>query len=195
MAEDEFSAEEVAAAEALDARIDRALGGRASAHDDPLVSWLALTVRTTPPPTVAHRVALDRARLEKARLRPLRIGLGFMAYLFLSHGIGNIVSSDWIARNVGDASAPHGYLEGGLALIAVGILVAGALLRPRWTPAAVTAGVPLGLAFGALGIAEAGTFGAGAVLHLSQAAVAAFVGVTWWRLRRYRSRPGDEDGA
>lgn len=190
MPEEAYTPEEIAAAEALDARIDEVLAGRVGAGVDPTMSWLALTMRTSPPPALAQRVALDRARLEKARLRPLRIALGFMAYLFLSHGIGNIVSSDWIARNVGDAPAPHGYLEGGLALIAVGILVVGALLRPRWTPAAVTAGVPLGLAFGALGIAEAGTFGAGAALHLTQAAVAAFVGITWWRLRR-RSRGGD----
>ena len=191
----EPTAEELAAAEELDARIDRALSGRASATDDPVVSWLMLAVRTNPPASVEHRVALARIKVERARLRPLRIALGFMAYLFLSHGIGNIVSSDWIARNVGDARAPHGYLEGGLALMALGVLVAGSLFRRSWMPAAVAAGVPLGLALGVLGVGEVGTFGAGAALHLTQAAVAVAVGVMWWRLRRYRRGLSDEERA
>lgn len=193
--DDAHTPAEIAAAEALDAQIDATLAGRGRAVDDPVVSWLALAMRTDPPGSLAQRVALDRARLDTARLRPLRVGLGFMAYLFVSHGFGNIFMGDWIGSNVGDSPAPHGYFEGGLALLAVGILVLGALFRRSWMPAAVSAGVPLGLAFGGLGVAEAGTFGFGAVMHLTQAAVAVFVGITWWKLRRYGRAPTDEDGA
>src|SRR5262245_55422455 len=118
------------AALALDEEIDAVLAGEVRPGGDPTVLALATAPRVDPAPSLARRVAADRVRVARRRLRSLRVLAAFMAYLFLTHGIGNLVSPDWIARNIGEPNAPHFATEGGLALIAVGLVVAAAALRP-----------------------------------------------------------------
>ncbi|MGH9212843.1 MAG: hypothetical protein ACRD2C_19560 [Acidimicrobiales bacterium] len=105
------------------------------------------------------------------------------------------MAPDWIARNIGEPNATHFATEGGLALLAVGFVVAAAALRPVWLPAAVTAGLPLGLAFGVLGAGEIGQFTGGAMLHLTQLGVSIVLAVGFWRLRRYVRVLRDEEWA
>lgn len=190
-----YDDDEARAAVALDEEIGAVLAGRPARAGDGTVHWLAAALRTDPPPALARRVATETAAAARRRLAPLRVIAAAMAYLFLSHGIGNLVNPAWIARNVGEANAPHFATEGGLALVAVGIVAAVAAARPVWLPAAVMGGVPLGLAFGALGAQEIGEFTGGAVLHLSQLAIAVALGIGWWRGRRYVRALRDEGGA
>ena len=192
---DAFDPDHERAALALDAQIDAVLAGRWTADDDTVVHRLAATIRTDPPPALGARVAGELRRTAHRRLAPVRVAAAAMAYLFISHGVGNLVNPEWIARNVGEPNSVHFATEGGLALVAVGLVVALAALRPVWLPAAVTAGVPLGLAFGVLGVREIGEFNGGAVLHLSQLAVALYLGIALWRHRRYARALRDEGGA
>jgi hypothetical protein len=180
-----FDAAEERAAVALDEEIDAVFAGEIRPGEDPTVLALATALSADPGPSLARRVAADRARVARRRLGPLRVVAGFMAYLFLWNGIGNLVAPDWIARNVGEPNATHFATEGGLALVAVGLVVGAAALRPVWLPVAVTAGLPLGLAFGVIGAGEVGQFTGGAVLHLTQLGVAIALAVGFWRLRRY----------
>lgn len=178
-----FDRDEVRAAVALDEEIERTLAGSPPRPSDPLVTWLSAAFRTSPPPALARRVEADRAGAERQRLRPVRLAVAALAALLVFHGVGSVARGEWVARNLGEDYSPHAFTEGGLALIAVGLVAAVSLLRRSWLPVAVTAGVPLGLALGVVGIGELDEFGAGAALHLTQAGVAVLLAAAWWRSR------------
>ena len=190
--EPQLDPQEVAAADALDRQIDAVLAGRAGRDVAPALSWLSAAVRTDPPPALAGRVEREHERRLRRRLRPVRYAAAAMAYLFLSHGFGNLVVGDWVSRGVGEQHAPHALGEGGFALVAVGIAVLAGVLRPRMLPVSVAAGVPLALVLGVYGIGEVGVFAAGAALHLTQGALGIVLGVTFWRSRRDTRRRRDE---
>ena len=190
--DDDFDPQEIAAAEALDRQIDAVLAGRAGPEVAPEISWLSAAVRTDPPPGLAARIERAHERRVRLRLRPVRYAAAAMAYLFLSHGLGNLFVGDWVARGVGEHHSPHALGEGGFALIAVGIAVLAGVLRPRMLPVSVAAGVPLALVLGVYGIGEVGVFAAGAALHLTQGVLGVVLGVTFWRARRDTRGPRDE---
>ncbi|MGH9212842.1 MAG: hypothetical protein ACRD2C_19555 [Acidimicrobiales bacterium] len=81
-----FDAAEERAALALDEEIAAVLAGEVRPGGDPTVLALATTLRADPAPSLARRVAADRARVARRRLGPLRVVAAFMAYLFLAHG-------------------------------------------------------------------------------------------------------------
>jgi hypothetical protein len=183
---------DLAAAEALDRQIDAVLAGRAGRDAAPELTWITAAVRTDPPPRVATTVAERAERVLRIRWRPVRWAAAAMAYLYLSHGLGNIVVGDWVARGVGEHHSPHLMLEGGAAFIAVGIAVLAGALRPRLLPVSVVAGVPLALVLGYNGIGEVGEFAAGAALHLSQGVVGIVLAMMFWRTwRDTRGRIGE----
>lgn len=191
----EFDEAELAAAEALDVEIEALLGGAAGPDSDPTLTWIAASVRTDPPPGLARRIAVERRRWQRRRFLPVRIAGALLAYLFLSHGFGNFFIGGWVADNLGQAESPHAVTEGSLALIAVGIAVTIGVVWQRFLAVAVGSGVPLGVAFGVLGLSEAPTFGVGAALHLSQAAAAIALLVTARRFWRDSDGGPDEEGA
>jgi hypothetical protein len=191
---DAFDETEVAAALALDESIGRALRGAPSRHDDPTVVWLSAALRTDPPPTLLRRLGREHERRQQARWRPAQVAAAALAALFLTHGIGNLVNSEWVAEGLGEAHSRHAFLEGGLAYTAVGIVMAAAVLRRTWLPLAALVGVPLGLVLGVRGVGEVGEFAAGAVLHLAEGVSAVALAVAYGWIR-YRRRGTDEEGA
>lgn len=193
--ETEFTPEEIAEAEALDARIDDALAGRPGAETPDTVLLLSAAVRTDPPPSLGDRVEARYERVLRRRWRPFRYAAAAMAYLFISQGIGSLLWGDWVAEGVGDDFSPHVTREAAFALVAVGIAVAAGAVARRLAPVAAAAGVPLAVAFGIAGIGEIGVFTAGAVLHLSQGVVGVILAVTFWRYWRDTSARRNEDGA
>lgn len=185
---------DVAAAEALDAEIDSILAGTVAVGAAPTLTWLTAAVRTDPPPSLQRRIeAAEETRLRR-RWRPFRYAAAALAYLFISQGIGNLVVGEWVARGIGEAYSPHVMREGAFALIAAGLAVAAGAVSRRMTTVSVVAGTPLGLGLGAFGITEIGVFTAGAVLHLTEGAVAIFLAYAFWRLRRDTSPFDDEEG-
>ena len=190
-----FDEQEVAAAEALDAEIDRLLVGRAGPTADPVVTWLAAAVRVDPPDRFARRVLAEDAARERHRWLPVQVAAAALAALFLSQGIGNMVSGEWVARGIGEDYSPHTLREGGFALVAVGLAVAAGVFRRSWLPVSVAAGVPLGIALGVNGLPEIGQFAAGALLHTSQGVIAVLLALTWWRAKRYGRGPASEGEA
>ncbi|MDZ7676883.1 MAG: hypothetical protein U5K30_17685 [Acidimicrobiales bacterium] len=193
--ETEFTPEEIAEADALDAQIDEALAGRPRADTPDTVLLLSAAIRTDPPPSLAHRVEARHEHVLRRRWRPFRYAAAAMAYLFISQGLGSLLWGDWVAEGVGDDFSPHVTREAAFALIAVGIAVAAGAVARRLAPVSAATGVPLAIAFGVAGVGEIGVFAAGAVLHLSQGAVGVILAVTFWRY--WRDIPGrrDEDGA
>ncbi len=195
-----FDADELAAAERLDAQIDDVLRGRVSPDAGPEVLLLASAVRTDPPSALAGRVDAAHERTMRRRWRPFRYVAAAMGYLFFSQGFGNIVWGNWVADGIGEDFSPHLTREGGLALMAVGVAVASGALVRRMAPVSVVAGVPLAIAFGIAGIGEIGVFAAGAVLHITQGLVGLALGATYWTYRyaddrRDTSGGHDEEGA
>lgn len=187
-----FDPAEIADAEALDRQIDAALSGRAGPEVSPAISWLVAATRVDPPAALAARVERRREQELDRRWRPARHLAGAMAYLLVSQGLGGFFVGDWVADGVGEAYSPHVNRELGFALIAAGIAVLAGALRRRWMPVAVAAGTPLGVALGVHGVTEIGVFGPGAVLHLSQGAVALALIYAYWRFRRDTSARDDE---
>ena len=186
---------QIAAADRLDAEIDAVLAGRASVRAEPSLLWLASAVRPAPPSSLGTSVGRS-IRAAVARIwRPAQIAAAALASLLAAHGLGNFVTGAWVAENLGEAHSPHASIESGLALLAVAVVVAAGLFRSDWLTASVVAGVPLGLVLGIQGVREVGEFAWGAVLHLSEAALAVVLLVLWWRARRYVSRPTVEGGA
>jgi hypothetical protein len=189
-----FDEVELAAATQLDAAVDRALAGTAGPGADATVLWLASAMRVDPPAALARRIRVEHEQLEQRRWRPVQLVAAAVAALMLSQGVGNIVNGAWVARGLGEDYSPHAFLEGGLALIAVGIAVAAGVFRRSWLPVSVAAGAPLAVAFGVNGVGEIGEFAAGAALHLTQGALGLALAALWWRARRYGRAEPDEGG-
>lgn len=186
--------EELAAAERTDAEIDAVLRGEAAPGTDPTLLWLSAAMRTDPPASLHDRIRAAREAELDRLARPARWAAAALAYLFLSHGFGNFFIGGWVADNLDQPESPHALTEGSLALMAVGIAVAAGAIRRRWLTTSAVAGVPLGVAFGFVGLSEAPTFGAGAALHLSQAAAAVAFGYLFWKFRD-ATGGSDEEGA
>ena len=101
-------------------------------------------------------------------------------------------------RDLGEAHSHHLYLEGGIALVAMAIVLAVGLFERRALRVGIAGGVPLGVAYGINGFTEIGQFAAGVALHLTELAVALAVFALWWRTRRhgrYTSTDPPEGGA
>jgi hypothetical protein len=192
---DAFDIDDVAAAEALDAEIDRVLGGAARPSTEPIVALLATAIRVEPPVALARRVQTEHARRERIRWRPVQVAAAALAALLLSQGMGNLFHGAWVARGIGEGFSPHTMREGGFALIGLGVAVAAGVIRRTWLPVSVVAGVPVGVALGLSGTSEIGHFAAGALLHTTQGLVAIALAVTFWRARRYARAPDPEGGA
>ena len=196
MADDDvFDLDEVRAAEALDAEIERALTGAVSPRTETVVALLATAIRVSPPATLARRLEGEHAGRERRRWRPVQVAAAALAALLLSQGLGNIVTGEWVARGIGEDFSPHTMREGGFALIGLGLAVAAGVLRRRWLPVSAAAGIPVGVALGISGLSEIGQFAAGAVLHTSEGVAALVLAVTLWRAHRYARRPDPEGGA
>jgi hypothetical protein len=192
---DAFDLEEVRAAEALDAEIDRVLSGAATRSTEPVVALLATAIRVEPPSGLAVRIEREQARRETIRWRPVQLAAAALAALLLAQGVGNIANGEWVARGIGEDFSPHTMREGGFALIGLGLAVAAGVLRRRWLPVSAAAGVPVGVALGINGISEIGHFAAGALLHTSEGIAALVLAVTFWRAHRYARGPDPEGGA
>lgn len=193
---DEFSPDEIAAAERLDAAIDQALAGRPLGQHGPELALLATAIKVDPPPDLGERVEAAATAEHERRMqrlwRPFRYAAGVLAYLFISQGIGNLIFGDWVAEGVGEDFSPHAMREGAFALIAVGAVVAAGALYRRFAPVAAISGVPLAILLGIGGIAEIGQFAAGAVLHLTEGLFGLILAGTFWWMWRDRSFPADE---
>jgi hypothetical protein len=192
MTEDEF-----AASLRLDRAVDDVLEGGTPSGLDPdtgaVVERLAHGHRTVPPPGLVHRVAAQLRRERRSR-RAVQIAAAMLGLLFLGQGLGNLLAGRWVARNLGVAFDSHAFVEGGIVLLALGlVMVAGALER-RWLDLAVLAGTPVGIAFAAHGASELAEFPAGGVLHLSQGIAAVVLAALWWRTRRYVLAPRAKRG-
>lgn len=190
---DAFDPQEVAAAERLDREITGVLAGRPAPRTDPMALWLATSLRSTPPQRLRRRLAdaSGRPALGDWRAWLPRLCAFALAGVLAVHGISSQFVSEWVASSLGEPHSPHAYIEGSWALIAVAIAVGAGALRRRWLPVSVSAGVPLGVALGAGGIAELGVFPLGATLHLVEGSLAIVLFATWWAGARYtlRRRP------
>lgn len=196
MPDDErYAASDVAAAEALDAAVDRVLAGAPTSSDDAGLLWLSAAVRADPPPALGRRIRMEHARREARRWRPVQLVAAAVAALMLSQGVGDIVNGAWVARGLGEDYSPHAFIEGGLALLAVGVAIAAGVLHRRWLPVSVATGAPLAVVFGVRGVGEVGEFTAGAALHLSQGALGLLLAAVWWRAWRYGRAPASEGEA
>lgn len=182
-------------ADRLDATITAVLAGRPPGDADPTVLWMAAAARPEPPPRMVRRVIRAVEREEARRWRPVQAAAALLGALFLFQGLGDIFRGEWIARGLGEAHSHHLYLEGGIALLAMAIVLAVGLFDRRALQVGVAGGVPLGVAYGINGFTEIGQFAAGVALHLTELAVALAVLVLWWRARRYGRGDPDEGGA
>jgi hypothetical protein len=182
-------------ADLLDEAITAVLTGRVPADADPTLLWMAAAARPTPPAGLARRVARAVEREDARRWRPVQLAAALLGALFLFQGLGDIFRGEWIARGLGEAHSHHLYLEGGIALIAMAIVLAVGLFERRALQVGMAGGVPLGVAYGINGFTEIGQFAAGVALHLSELVVALGVLVLWWRARRYGRADPDEGGA
>ena len=181
--------DELAAAVRLDRAIDDALAGGAPEGVDPalaaLVTDLVAAHRSDPSPALHDRAAVAVRRARRRVWLPPRVAALTLGLLFVTQGLGSLLAAPAIARHLHVPFDEHGFFEGGILLLTIGgVVMAGALAR-RWLDVAALAGVPVGVAFGAHGVSEAGTFAAGAALHFAQAAAAVVLAVLWWQARRY----------
>jgi hypothetical protein len=183
--EPETDAIERQRAEQLDRQITAVLSGRPSAATDREVLWLAAALRPDPPASLQRRVGAVVAALPTRSWRVLQLLAAGLAAVLAAQGLGNVIWGDWVAASLGEASSPHAFVEGGLALLAVAVAVGAGVFRREWMAASVAAGGPLGVVLGVRGIAEVGEFTGGAVLHLAEGFLGAALLVAWWRYRRY----------
>jgi hypothetical protein len=192
--DDVFDPDELALADALDDQIEALQSGRPVADVPAGVLLLHVALRTDPPAALATRVEADIEREMARSWRPFRWVAALLAYLFISHGLGNLVVGDWVADGIGESFSAHANREASFAMIAAGLAVGAGALYRRFTSVSAVAGVPLGVGLGLGGISEIGVFAPGAALHLSQGVVAIALAVIFWRYRRDTSGDSDEEG-
>jgi hypothetical protein len=187
-----FDPDEVAAAMRLDRAVDDALAGGAVRGLDPatdaIVERLVRGHAGEPPPSLANRVGGQLRRERRYRL-VLRGTAATLGLLFVGQALGSLVAGSWVARNLDVAYDSHAFVEGGIVLLALGVVMLAGALERRWLDLAVLAGTPVGIAFAVHGVSEFAEFPAGGVLHLSQGIAAAALGALWWRSRRYVFAP------
>jgi hypothetical protein len=181
-------------ADRLDDAITAVLAGRPATDADPTVLWMAAAARPSPPPGLARRVARALEVEQARRWRPVQVGAALLGALFLFQGLGDIFNGEWIAEGLDEPHSHHLYVEGGIALIAMAIVLAVGLFERRALDVGVAGGVPLGVAYGINGFWEIGQFAAGVALHMTELVVALVVLVLWWRARRYGRGDPDEGG-
>jgi hypothetical protein len=195
MADDPATPADQLAADRLDETITSVLAGRPPRDTDVTVLWMAAAARPVPPAGLARRLARALDREEALRWRPVQAVAALLGALFLFQGLGDIFRGEWIARGLGEAHSHHLYLEGGIALVAMAIVLAVGLFERRALQVGVAGGVPLGVAYGINGFTEIGQFAAGVALHMTELVVAVALLVAWWRARRYGAADPDEGGA
>jgi hypothetical protein len=172
-----------------DEQIDDVLAGRGVAATDPTVLWLAATARPAAPPTLLARIEAQMTitRSDRPGLF-LSIVASVLAIAFVVQGLGGLVMGEWIADNLGEPYAPHLSLEGGLALIALGVCAAAGAVSRRWSTVSVLTCTPLAIGFGLHGFTEVGVFAAGVALHAVEGICGVLLAVAWWWDRRDRAR-------
>jgi hypothetical protein len=195
----EFDSHELAAAVRVDRAIDEALAGGSPEGVDPawatLLGELVAAHRSDPPPGLRTRAAAAVRRARRRLWLPARAAALALGLLFVAQGLGSLLAGPTIARHLHVAFDEHGFFEGGMLLLALGgVVISGALAR-RFIDVATVAGVPVGVAFAAHGVSEAGTYAAGAALHFAQGAAAIALAVLWWRARRYVLAASAKSGA
>jgi hypothetical protein len=192
-----FDPDELAAALRLDGAADDVLSGGAPRGLDPatdaVVERLARGHGAEPPPALGHRVGALVRRERRHRLA-VRVAAATLGLLFVGQGVGSLVAGSWVARNLDVAFDSHAFVEGGIVLLALGMVMVAGALEQRWLDLAVLAGTPVGIAFAAHGSSELAEFPAGGVLHLCQGVAAVVLGSLWWRARRYVLAPGAKRG-
>jgi nitroreductase len=192
-----FDPDEVAASVRLDRAADDVLAGGAPRDLDAItgavVERLVRGRAAEPPPALADRVG-GRLRRERRYRLAVRIAAVALALLFVAQGLGSLFAGSWVARNLDVAFDSHAFIEGGIVLVALGLVMLGGALERRWLDLAVIAGVPVGIAFAAHGASELAEFPAGGILHLSQGLAAVALGALWWRSRRYVFAPRAKRG-
>ena len=189
---------DTAAADALDAAIDEALGGRVpTGVDEPLgavVTRLAAVATEPAPPTLAATVArrLQRERRER-RWVPARVAAAALGLAFASHSFGGFFLGEWVAEQVGGHYDVHTSTENGVAFLALAALLFLGVFRPRWLEAAVAVAAPVGVFLGINGAPELGYAPNAGALHLIEGlAGVALLGLWLWA-RRY-GPPADNEG-
>jgi hypothetical protein len=192
-----FDPEELGAALRLDRAADDVLAGLGPHGLDPatgaVVERLVRGRASEPPPATWQRVG-RLLRRERRRREAVRVAAAALGLLFVVQGLGSLLAGSWVARNLDVAFDSHAFVEGGIVLLALGVVMVAGALERRWLDLAVLAGTPVGIAFAAHGASELGEFPAGGVLHLCQGVVAVALGVLWWRSRRYVFAPGAKKG-
>jgi hypothetical protein len=192
-----FDSDEFAAAVRLDRAADDVLAGGAPGGLDPasaaLVERLVGGHEAEPPPGLGDRVG-SLLRRERHWRRAVRVAATALGLLFVAQGLGSLVAGTWVARNLGVAFDSHAFVEGGIVLLALGVVMVAGALERRWLDLAVLAGAPVGIAFAANGASELVEFPAGGVLHLSQGVTAVALAALWWRTRRYVLAPRAKRG-
>jgi hypothetical protein len=187
-----FDPDDVAAAVRLDRAVDDVLADDAPRGLDPatgaVVERLGRGHAAEPPRSLAERVGGQLRRERRYRLA-VRVAAATLGLLFVGQGLGSLVAGSWVARNLDVPFDSHAFVEGGIVLLALGVVMLAGALERRWLDLAVLAGTPVGIAFAAHGASELAEFPAGGVLHLSQGVAAVALAALWWRSRRYVFAP------
>lgn len=165
----------------LDRTIDDVLAGASRRDTDPDVLWLAAAARPAPPTGLVTRVDATVRRRADRPGRLLSIVALLLATAFVFQGVGNILAGDWVAANLGEPYGPHAYVEGAIALIALGACAAAAAVRRSWAGVSALTCTPLAVGLGLHGVGEIGQFAAGAALHLTEGVLGLLLLWAWWR--------------
>lgn len=173
-------------ADQLDVEIERVLAGGAT--DDPVLGALAL-LATEP---VAPRVPAATPQAASTAGAPVlaRVAAAVLAATMLTVASTNLFFGEWLADWLDFNYDPHVFREGGLAYLAVGLVLAAGAWRPRYLLSGVLVGVPLGLTLGIHGILELSGAAepAAELMHVTQGAAALVLAIGWLLPTRPRTR-------
>jgi hypothetical protein len=127
MPDERYDPVELAAAEALDARIAAELTSPgAGVQDDQVVAGLVTALRAEVPEELRRRIAAEVAE-ETARTRRswwvVQVAAAAMAAILATNGLGNLIGSEWVAEGLGEPHGRHAWVEGGMALLAASVAV------------------------------------------------------------------------
>jgi hypothetical protein len=167
------------------------------AGGDPFVEALLVRGLDEPLPAgLAAKVENAVAPVVSAVRRRWLIVRGFAAALgiqFVVNGTGSAFLGRWVADNLDEPYHPHVWREGGVALLALGVLLVVAAVRPRrlLSTAALVA-CPAAFFYGVTGVGELDDWINGAALHISQGVLGLGLAVSFLWARRYVWRPPGE---